>query len=301
MSNTLGTLASANLVSQRALSLLVEKFPLLSSIVTDFSTQEMRLGQELISHIPALMTASDYSAQTGYAAGAAQQSDVTVTLDQHPYARVAFNDSEMSSASVPLLERFAVSASYAIGQRLMSDIGALLVAANFSNVYDDVAASAFDWNALLAINKGLSTRLVPNDQRFLVLNPTAYSALLSEPVLVANAARPTATVSTGQFETVLGMKVIEWAGCPTTAGLYGFCGTPESIMLVTRLPLLDDKAAKSGGQIEVIREPTCGFACQLRSWYDYAGGVSNKCVTWLHGTAVGNQACLTLLKAPAAG
>ena len=61
MANTLATISNGKLVSQRALSLLVEQFPFLTSAYSDFSDASARKGDIVTTHLITAATAIAYS------------------------------------------------------------------------------------------------------------------------------------------------------------------------------------------------------------------------------------------------
>ena len=122
MANTLATISNGKLVSQRALSLLVEQFPFLTSAYSDFSDASARKGDIVTTHLITAATAVAYSTANGYVAGDRTQTDCIVSLDNLIHSTVAINDSEAASSSINLIERFAASAAHAIGKSMVDTL-----------------------------------------------------------------------------------------------------------------------------------------------------------------------------------
>ena len=112
MANTLGTLNGA-IIAKRALATLLEEFPFLSKITTDFSDEGALYNQQINVKLPTAVTAGDYNTTTGYVSQDVTQVDVPVTINKHKHVSFGFTDQERSSTNSNLIERFASNAAQA--------------------------------------------------------------------------------------------------------------------------------------------------------------------------------------------
>lgn len=290
MPNTLGT-TNSTLIARRALETLLETYPLLRLVSTDFSNEPCLYGAAINTSLPSALTAGSYSTTDGYVAQDVTQTDVAVTINQHPHATYAFNDQERSSTNLDLIERFARNAAHSIGKHMMDSLMALILNANFSNKTQKVVTD-LDGDVLADLSVKLDGRNLPTAGRFACFNASAYGNLLKDTVLVANPGSPSNAIRSGQLGPVHGINVIEYPSLPNNSeNLYGFAGTPEGLVIATRLPKAPDHA-DIPGNIEDVVEPNTGLAIQVRSWYDMQKGKEFRTFTCMYGVAKGNAACI---------
>ncbi len=289
MPNSLGT-ANGTLIAQRILSTLLEEFPFLSRITTDFSQDAVLFNQLIKVQLPSAMAASDYSTTDGYVAGAAAQTEVDLTVDCFKHVTYGFNDVERSSTAVPLIERFARNAAHALGLSMMTDLLELVTAAHFTNSTLLTPAAA-DIGSLVALNKKLNVRKLPRAGRFFLTNSDGYEYLSQDSRLVANPGSPSGTVRSGELGNVHGVATIEYPQLPANAeALWAIGGTPEALIIATRVPAIPTTPVP--GSIENVTEPNTGLSLQMRSWYDMQKGQEFRSFVLMYGVAVGNAACL---------
>ena len=118
MANTLGT-ANGAIIARRALTTLLEQFPFLQQITTDFSNEPVLFNQTVYTKLPSAVSAIDYNTTTGYVSADVTQVDVPVTLNKHKHVTYGMNDAERSSTPTNLIERFAGNAAQALGLHFM--------------------------------------------------------------------------------------------------------------------------------------------------------------------------------------
>jgi len=171
--NTLGT-TNGILIAQNALATLLALLPVLKNITTDFSDQKILFGQTLITHIVTAAPAVDFDPTVGYVAQGRAQIDVPVTINKHKHHTYEIGVQEASSTHIDLIQRFALTAAYSIGQALVQDLCALVTAANFpaySALPLGSGGDGFDRKAVIKCGTALSTRKVQPYGRFMLLNP----------------------------------------------------------------------------------------------------------------------------------
>jgi hypothetical protein len=141
MSNSLGTL-SAPIVALDCLQILKKRFPILTSVATDFSKDAVKYNQQVISRIVTPVSAADYSTSTGYTASGSTTTDVPVTINKHKHVSISFNDQELSSTARNLIEEQKEAAAYSLGRQISNDLWALVNPVNFSTNTNVNAATA---------------------------------------------------------------------------------------------------------------------------------------------------------------
>src|SRR5687768_4751361 len=96
MSNTLNSVGT--LIAQRSLDLLVNKYPALSLVASDFSDAKGAFGETVVTRVINPGTAPQFNGATGYAAKDLSTSAVNVTINRHPHSTFSLNAQELTSA-----------------------------------------------------------------------------------------------------------------------------------------------------------------------------------------------------------
>lgn len=297
MSNTLGIL-SGDLIGQRALAILLQEYPWLGQVSSDFSPEMVLLGQTLKVALPKAMTAQTWSASAGYAPQAVEQEQVSLTLNGFVHTTYAFSDSEFSSTNQNLIERFSRAAAHSIGKKLVDSLAALLTEANFP-ASTEKAAAGFDYETAVDVSKALSNRFVPGANRWMLLNSDCYASLQKDAVLVGNPGSPSDAPRSGLLRDVCGMATSEFPGLPgNSENLLGAAGSPEGLILVCRAPILP-KEITVPGDIRIITEPSSGLSIQERSWYNMNEGKAYRSYILLYGVAAGHPDAIQRIVTPA--
>src|SRR5689334_2853868 len=124
--NSLGTL-SPTLVVLDTIAFLKKTFPVITRITTDFSNDATLLNETVISRVVTPPPTHDYSAPlaggTGYnQQDAATATDVSVQINKHKFATLAFTDTELSSTPRDLPAEFKQALAYSLGRQLLIDL-----------------------------------------------------------------------------------------------------------------------------------------------------------------------------------
>lgn len=290
--NSLGSL-SGDLIVQRALTLLKLQFPLLDAVSTDFTSENVNYGQTVKSRLRSIPSPAPYNASTGYATQDAGTTDVPVVIDQHQGVQISFNANELASTNRDLFGEQVEGCQYAIGKLLVDAVYALLIEANYANV-STVTLANFARSSVTAMAKELNKLGVPPMGRFLLLNPDYFEKLQSDPTIVSLAAYQRPEIITDyRLPPISGFNVIEAVNLPTTGNLTGFGGTPDSLVVATRVPndyTLALPGTAGAGNVSVVRNPDTGIAVQLVQFIDHKLGAAFWRVALMYGVAKGQVA-----------
>lgn len=287
MSNSLGTLAPAELIGRRIIDTLLAEYPFLSQIGADFSDEKAEFGRAIVVQTPGTFTAGDYTRANGYALMDASQSEVSLTIDKHKYVTFGFDDQERSSTAVPLVERFAQAGAAALGTALVTDLMALILNAAFANK-TTCAATSFDRSVIIEMGTALNTRKVPSVGRVAVLNSEYFGALIEDAALVANPGSPSDAVRSGVLGNVHGFRTFEFPQLPANAeNLTGFALQPGALLMATRVPA-PPADGTFNGEISTVSDEKSGLSLQVRTWYDPLKGLEYRTFTLMYGVAVGD-------------
>jgi hypothetical protein len=284
MGNTVGT-ANGSIIAQRALETLLETFPMLRQISTDFSAEAERFNQTVISTVVVPGSAKDYHDTNGYVEDDRTNVDVPITINKFKHHTYGVTDKERTANSRDLIELYARTSAHALGKQMVDDLFAIVLAANFAEVYD-VTPENFDRDDVVNIRRDLNVLKVPDVDRFMVLNSEYHPGLAKDLTVVANAGSGADTVKTGRLPMVDGFSVSEYSALPHNGeNLAGIAGNKEALVIATRVPELPKTQVP--GRISIVTEPNTGLSIQLREWYDMTKGKEFRTMTLMYGVAVG--------------
>lgn len=289
--NALGTL-TGDLVAQRALSLLKLSFPVLSSISTGFSAENLAFGQSVKTRLRAVPSVVDYVAGTGYATSDATTTDVSVVINAHKAVQIGFNANELASTNRDLFGEQVEGAQYALGKALVDALYALITAGNFANATTKALAT-FARTDVTAMAKALYNRGVPEMGRTLLLNPDYFEKLGQDSTIVSLAAYQRPEVITDwKLPPVAKFDIQQAVNLPTTGNLTGFGFTTDALALATRVPNDYTKAlpGASHGSVSVVTNPDTGISVQLVQYVDHKLGAASWRIALMFGVAVGQAA-----------
>ena len=285
MANTLGTLAG-DLIAQKALDYLTETYPLLSLIANDVSEGQALYNQTVVTRINSVPAAKAFDPTVGYAADPAVSTDVSVTLDKHIYSSVEFSEQELSSTNINLIDDFAMSLSYSIGDSVMGDIGTLLgTAATYTNESVAPIASFTRVTGVLDPRGALAARKV-NNGLVEVLTPQAETALWSDDSIVSLNYNRTGGISAQVLPEIHGVKISRMDSLPS--GLNAVVLSKDAVIFCSRTPQIE--TSNPAGEIRNVSNEQ-GLSIQYRRWHDMKRGVVQLAFTVMYGVAAGNPTC----------
>ena len=293
--NTLGT-TNGILIAQRALETLLAQLPILGKISQDFSDEKALFNQTIITHVVTPAQAQDFNPVNGYAPSPRTQSDVPVAINRHVHHTYAIGVQEASSTHIDLINRFAVTASYAVGQAFVNALCALVLNENFPNASAfplGDGGDGFNRKCLIKTGAALGKRFVPPFGRFALLNADYYASLCDDLTVVAqlyNAGQD--TIKSGVLSNIHGFEVSEYVALPDNGeNLVGFCGTVDSLVLATRIP---DDPGEGNAVVDIatVTDPKSGISMQVREWYDANMAQFKRTYTLMFGVAVAQAAAL---------
>jgi phage I-like protein len=292
-SNTLGSLAG-DLIVQRALTLLKYAFPALTAFSTDFSDASVKFNQDIVSRIRTVPTSANFVPGSGYATNNITTTDVPVKIDQHKGVEISFDANELASTDRDLFGEQVEGAHQRIGLDITDTLYALITVANFANE-SVCAANSFNRAAIAELAGELYSRGVSGMNQALLLNNEYFGQLQSDAAIVALGSyqRPE-LITEYMLPRMAGMQpyhAITLDDDPATEGqdLVGFGGTPDSLLVATRVP--NDYAAAlpgaSNGAVSVVTNPDTGISVQLVQYVDHNLAAAYWRVAYMWGVAVG--------------
>jgi hypothetical protein len=294
-----GTLVG-NLISQRVLELLKLQLPALNRITTDFSDEQVKYGQSVISRYIAIPTVAAYNTGTGYAVTAQDTTDVTVTMNNHKSVLIPLNANDASGTARRLFDEYAPAASYALAKDLIDTAYALILIATYTNATTKATASVTRAD-VIDMASALSARGCPMgpDFRTLLCSSAVFAQLAKDTTIISLAAYQQADIITdGSLPNIHGFKVIEAPNLPATANLTGFGMSKSAIVAATRLPLdyANVLPGSSYGSVQTVTDPNTGASLVQAQYVDHKLGTANYRLAWMYGVAAGQAAAGQILK-----
>lgn len=310
--DSLGTL-SGTLVTQRALQLFKYKLPLFTRIVTDFSAEPAVKGQTVSTRkvtVPSVQTYDTTLGSDGRPAGwgtasAATTVDANTSLDELVGVPIPLSMSTLASTNRNLFAETAPAAMYALAKYFIDKIYGKCTSANF-NAYAAVAAKVptayatygvglvdFARSHITKIGAAFDFNEVPDEDRFVVLNPEYYAKGTNDPSLVtffAGQQNPE-IVRQGVLPRLNDFEMIKAGNFPTSNNRVGFAGQKNSLIALTRLPSDYTTAlpGASNGTVTQVTDAETGLTMLLIQYVNHQKGYAEWLICVLLGADVGDK------------
>jgi hypothetical protein len=289
---------SAALIGQRALTTLLADFPLLTEIAIDFSSEAVKFDQDIVTHIVAPTIAQDFDPAQGYVPSDQSQADVTVKINKHAHATYAITDTERSKSQIELTERYARVVAHALGLKVVNDLLAVLLAANFPQA-SSFALNGFNREGVVDIGTKMTKRFLPTVGRFMFLHSDYYNKLCKDQTIFSAYINPAGSnvVTSGVIPNVNGFKIVDSPIIPENGEkLVGFAGLREGLIIAARVPDVPPNTGDT--QIEVVTDALTGLSVQVRDRYDGRFGQQVVSYTLMYGFAPGNKPMIERIVKP---
>jgi len=287
----LGTLAP-EIIVQRAFARLVETYPCLRSITTDFSGENAAYGQTIKTRLLGSLAINDYDPDEGYGSNDAKSTDVPIVIDKHKGVPLTFNVNELASTTRDLFGEQVEAMHIAVGEAFTQDLFALITAAKFAKASAFKLAD-FDRTALTAIAKDMNKDKVPAIGRILLLGSDFFQALANDKTIVQLAAfqRPE-YITSYTLPNIAGFQPYEVISLPAAAALAGFATNRDGLCLATRVPNDYTTAlpGSSNGSVSIVTNAQTGISVQLVQYVNHDLARATMRVALMYGVAVGNPA-----------
>ena len=259
--NTLGSLVG-NIVSQRTLSTLVAMRPVLKDVVTDFSDEQIALGQTVTTRTAAMPTVQNFNQPPSDAT----MTDYPITLDQHKQAYFSFSATEYLSTNRNLVEEHSEVMAVALGNHLVDTLAALVTDAFTSETTG--AAATKDFSAVTTACAALNTAGAPDVGRAGWVN-TAFAEALSNDEVMAEYLDKGSDSAYSRWRNVRGFRTItEFPSLPgNSINLIGFFFQRNALLIAAR-PQRIPTGARYPGLLEIITEPGSGLSVVNNVWVD---------------------------------
>jgi hypothetical protein len=316
--DTLGTLVGT-LVTQRALDLFRYKFPLISRIMTDFSSEVADLNQTTTTRkilVPSVQTYDNTLAADGRpngwaTASAGQTTDVPITLDELVGVPIPFSLAALSSTQRSLFGEQAEAQVYALVKYFLAKLYAVCTAPNFNAYAAVTAADAqgivkvptayatypvalvdFARSKVSEIGVAFDSNEVPDDSRTLLLNAQYYGKATQDPSIVTFFAGQQAPgiITDGTLPNLSGFVPVKAANFPGSNNRVGIALQKNGLLAKSRLPasLQDVFPGAGNGTSAQVMDPQTGFTMMMVRYVDNKRGFAEQLATAILGAAKGD-------------
>ena len=283
MANSIAVAPS--ILAESVIASLKGKLPALRSFSSLFTAAESGAGKTVQVPLIGTSTATEFGS-----GGYLTQDDATITA-----ANVTLKHFKVSSRFSPLdvkmygaqflANAFVPTASNALAEKCLAEVGALIVAANYSSSVNTGAALSY---AEVVTAKGVLDAAKAAEPRAWVLNPTYANGLLSDATIIGNNVLGAGILTSGNIGTLVGANVFQWNSLPTNSeSLAGFgCGA-DAIAVASALPMSEIP----GFEVANAVDSDTGLGVQVIMGQEQSG-YYNVTATLLFGAAVGRATSL---------
>ena len=281
--------AAPSILAESVIASLKGKLPALRAFSSVFTAAESGAGKTVQVPLIGTSTATEFS--TG---GYLTQDDATITA-----ANVTLKHFKVSSRFSPLdvkmygaqflSNAFVPTASNALAEKCLAEIGALITNANYSSNVNTGAALTY---AEVVTAKGVLDAAKAAEPRAFILNPTYANGLLSDATIIGNSVLGAGILTSGQIGTLAGAAVYQWNSLPTNSeNLAGFACGADAIAVASALPMSEIP----GFEVANAVDADTGLGVQVLMGQEQSG-YYNVTATLLFGAAVGRATSLHRLK-----
>jgi hypothetical protein len=277
------------ILAEAVIASLKGKLPALRAFSSVFTAAESGAGSTV--QVPLIGTSVATEFSTG---GYLTQDDATITS-----ASVVLKHFKVSSRFSPLnvksygaqflANAFVPTASNALAEKCLAEVGALITNANYSSNVDTGAALTY---AEVVTAKGVLDAAKAAEPRAFILNSTYANGLLGDATIIGNSVLGAGILTSGQIGTLAGAAVYQWSSLPTNSeNLAGFACGADAIAVASALPMSEIP----GFEVANAVDADTGLGVQILMGQEQSG-YYNVTATLLFGAAVGRATSLHRLK-----
>jgi hypothetical protein len=296
---------ATTLTTTKILALTLESFrkqvPALRALSTDFGSEQMRLGETVIAHIPTLPSASTYDNTTGYANGSqtarSLMVDVPVVVDSHKFVTLQWKHINNIADQKDSVDQMVANAAYVMGKTMLDSVLAKFLVANVSRA-ESLLLADVDRETLKSARKKMNLAGAAAEGRVILGNSDFIGALGDDPLIASKdfSGQQTEANAYAHYRNIEGFRDIwEYPDFPANAeDLMGIAFEPRGVALRSGIPdHTFDLAAQLGvpeiGSHEVMSDPDTGFTLLAINWQSPGTFDLNLTLAAIWGSAVGKQ------------
>jgi hypothetical protein len=296
----MATLSTTELITD-VIDAFKVRFPLMSAIGTDFSSDEAKLGQTITGRILSLPSVQDYDGTDGYKANSASANslttDVSVTLNRHKHVPIKVDFIDQVSTKRDLYAETVGNMAYALGKEAFDYTMGLVTEANFTNEVTLSHANS-DYDALSAVNKVMNTNGASATGRIGIVNSDVFQTLDSDQRIASGDyhGQQKGASAYGVLSNVSGFEsIFEYPDLPDNSqSLSGFFTDKTGIVMASRIPNDVEALANRIGipaisKVDVVSDADTGLTMMGITYQDAGTFDVYTTLTWIYGVSAGTQ------------
>ena len=288
-----------DIVSQRVLDFLRYEFPLLSAISTNFSDDQLKLAQNVITRLITPPDVVSYSTSTGWPNSTTDSADISVPMSAQKAVQIRFSSASLSGTNRRLFDEQAAPAAYSIKKDCVDLVLALITTA-FTNTAITKALGDWDRKGVIALKNGMKKAQIPMFNPFALLSIDYYDKLAEDGSIVSIALPESAqAMKTGILPRIHGLQPIEAQNEAWANNIVGFGGIPSALALATALPMDYTSVfpgVNAGGQGRVVTDAETGLSLMEVKFLDHQLADASMRLAYMRGAARGPVTHGVLLK-----
>lgn len=296
----MATLSTTELITD-VIDAFKVRFPLMSAIGTDFSSDEAKLGQTIRGRVLSLPSVQEYNGTDGYKSNSVSANslttDVDVTLNRHRHVPIKVDFLDQVSTKRDLYSETVGNMAYSLGKEAFDYAMGLAVQANFS--HEVVASEAnSDYDALAKANSVLNKNGASATGRFGIVNSNVFNALDADARIASGDyhGQQKGASAYGQLSNVAGFEnVFEYPDMPANSEtLTGYFGDKTGIVMASRIPNDVEALANRIGipaisKVDVVSDADTGLSMMGITYQDAGTFDVYTTLTWIYGVVAGAQ------------
>lgn len=298
MPNTLTNLKDIK-VAQKALMPFMANLLPVTAFSTNFGPQAADKGDTVrVPLIGAPTGSSDFAGD--YTANAdSTVTTVPVTLNRHKFKTVHVTAREASETAMDVLDTLVETAAQQLAQDVLLDVMSVITLANFGAPgIDALAATAFNYLAVLGLREECGRVKMPASPRSLVLDAGYYTNLLADDIVAKsfnlNLSAP--GVTEGLIKRLAGFDLHETVVIPADHAekLVGFAAHPSAVAVAMRYLQPVAEYQQSGA----VTDPQTGMTFGYLRFTDTRANKVFVTIECLYGFTVGKPDALKRIVKP---
>lgn len=238
------TIITPTIVAQEMMMQLNAKLVMGSAVHRGYSKEFVKVGDTITVKGPSTFVSEHVGA--GMSTQNLAESKISLTIDKHEGVLVSFTAEDAAMKITDFSEQIVVPACNAI----VLGVDTNLMALSKSIPYIRQQSSTPDLADLAFLSADLNVRLVPEDQRSLILDPMSYAKYMAIPAISSLANRGNQdAVANGKFSRAMGFDIAMSQQVPTEGVLVGSLTdslTPAAVSLAATDMTVTDADATPG-------------------------------------------------------
>jgi hypothetical protein len=277
-----------DIISTNILSGFIAGITPIMALATDFSDDAAKKGDKIsvLRDNTAIDATATKATHAAYAIQDADSDSFEISLGQPKYVSWSLDDTEIAQSSVVNLEIYGRRKGNALAAGILADILSPITLANFGAAAFTGAASTFDADDIADIKNAADVANWGEIDRYLVLSPAYYNAILKDGAIqAADAFGSIEAIREGRIPTLMGFKLIMSNLIPANGqNLVGFASS--GMGLASAFRYLQPQEGNTYNRAERLTDPS-GMTLGLRDWYDNGTGTRNRVIESVYGYQVG--------------